>query len=144
MQLLSLGDLDELAALHKACFPSKPWDKKQLQSSLSLETTSAYGLKEEGRLLAFVLVQSCGDEHEVLSIGVHPEHRKRGLGRVLLKKLTVELRVGSLFLEVAEDNWSAIHLYESLDFTVFSCRKGYYFRENDAIDALNYRLILKG
>ncbi len=77
----------------------------------------------------------CG-EAEVIDIGVLSEYRKRGIGKGLFEAVFQYMRengVGSLNLEVREDNIPAIRLYEKLGFEKVGVRKKYYDNKVDAI-----------
>ena len=77
----------------------------------------------------------CG-EAEVIDIGVFSEYRKRGIGKGLFEAVFQYMRengVGTLNLEVREDNIPAIRLYEKLGFEKVGIRKKYYDNKVDAI-----------
>jgi len=77
----------------------------------------------------------CG-EAEVIDIGVFSEYRKRGIGKGLFEAVFQYMRengVGTLNLEVREDNIPAISLYEKLGFDKVGVRKKYYDNKIDAI-----------
>ena len=65
------------------------------------------------------------DEQELLNLAVDPLHRRRGIGRSLVKALLSEAP-GAVFLEVRESNRRARDLYKSLGFQEVSLRKNYY------------------
>jgi len=81
-----------------------------------------------------VLVADDGTAH-VTTIGVAPEHRRRGLGERLLTHLESELiqhGVGSVVLEVRVSNIAAQRLYKACDFIVVQRISGYYTDGEDA------------
>ena len=85
-----------------------------------------------------------GIDADVMTMGVLPDFRGRGLGRVLMDALIdVARRWGSerVFLEVRESNAAAISLYENSGFEVVGRTKGYF--RNPREDALNMRLIVR-
>jgi len=85
--------------------------------------------------VGFVLAREAGGEAEILSIGVVPQARGRGVGRALLRGVIDRLRyrgVGDLFLEADEGNDPALQLYRRLGFTVRGRRESYYARHGDA------------
>ena len=67
-------------------------------------------------------------EAEIHTIGVDPDHQRRGIGRALLRGLlAVADEIGAtVFLEVRTDNEAARALYEAEGFTVVGLRKRYY------------------
>lgn len=141
---LERQDLGELVRLHALCFGVEAWSEAQLEGSLSLVTTESRGYWNDGALIAFLLSQNLAEECEILTIGVHPDYRGQGIATKLIRELIHNQKKGALFLEVAADNKTARKLYESLGFTLFARRKGYYARAGEKIDALNYRLSLGG
>ena len=140
---LTLMDAPALAALDALCFGSEAWSTDALASSLALPTTTGMAWEEGGQIIGFYLVQKTEGETEILTLGVHPEFRRRGTGRAMLAHILHERGAeGVVFLDVAEDNHAAQRLYESCGFKVFSRRSGYYRRADSAVDALNYRCII--
>ena len=122
-----------LAALHAQCFEKK-WDKNAFQSLLTLPTT--VGLVNES---AFILCSVCGDEAEILTIGVLPFARKKGIAYALLEEMQSFLKrkgVDTFFLDVNEKNEAARHLYDKFGFKQVGIRKGYYSEKNQKFDAL--------
>ena len=129
-------DLALLAALHAACFEER-WDEAALASLLAMPGAHAL-LAEAAEPLGFVLLRAAADEAEIITIGVHPKARRRGIGRRLLTAAeTTAAAAGAerLFLEVAADNFQALGLYLALGFTEIGRRAKYYRRREDAMDA---------
>ena len=90
------------------------------------------------RPAGLAIARVAADEAELLALGVHPRHRRRGLGDALLRAAcATALAAGAskMFLEVAADNESALQLYHSLGFSECGFRRGYYAKRSDAIDA---------
>ena len=135
-------DLTLLAELHAACFAER-WDAPALASLLAMPGALAFlasgpiGRDEEP--LGFVLLRAIAGEAEIISIGVRPEARRRGIGRRLLEAALAAAAAGGaerLFLEVAADNYQALGLYLSHDFTEVGRRPNYYQRNGGGIMAL--------
>jgi len=85
-----------------------------------------------------------GQDAQVMTIGVAPEHQGRGLGRLLLAAILDRERergAERVFLEVRIDNDLAIAMYERAGFERLAVRRGYYQPEN--VDALTMRLVLQ-
>ena len=121
--------LDELANLHKLCFPHKPWsaeDFAELKKSGCEIIASQNG---------FIVYRTVLDEAEIITIGVHPDARKAGIASAMLGIMENELKksgVKSIFLEVAENNTPARELYKSNNYSEIGVRAGYY----DGVDAI--------
>ncbi|HEY0525646.1 MAG TPA: GNAT family N-acetyltransferase [Stellaceae bacterium] len=143
---VGVADLPVVAALHAACFPEDPWSPQAVADVLAMPGASgwlAYGA--DGMPAAFLLALSLVPEVEILSIGVAPVARRRGLARRLIE-LLVELArqrgAREVLLEVAEDNAAARRLYAQAGFEPIGRRPNYYKRGDDAVAALSLRLIL--
>ena len=64
-----------------------------------------------------------------MNIAVDPDHRGRGIAKMLLERmceLTVDDARRGYTLEVRVSNATAIDLYERLGFTARGLRRGYY------------------
>ena len=71
----------------------------------------------------------------VVSIAVLPEHRKKGIGRVLVEESIAGVKLkkaDELYLEVRCSNNEAIRLYEKLGFIIKQRLKAYYRDGEDA------------
>lgn len=121
--------LDEVANLHKLCFPHKPWsadDFADLKKSGCEIIASQNG---------FIVYRPILDEAEIITIGVHPDARNTGIASAMLGIVEGELKksgIKSIFLEVAENNAPARRLYESNGYKQIGIRTKYY----DGIDAI--------
>ncbi len=144
---ISEQSVEVLASLQGACFPNDPWDGAALGEIMRM--AGFFGLfARAGALPAgFALALDLKGECEILSLGVVPEMRRRGIGRALLAGICGEAcRRGALFviLEGAADNMAAQALYTKFGFTTVSCRRKYYRRGGSFVDALVLRLTLAG
>lgn len=128
--VLSRRDAVELAKLHAACF-AEGWNSEAFEDLLSRPTSLGIGVQSAGddALTGFGLVQHVGGQAEILTIGVAPDRRCRGIGRDIIRALVRRLGergAATLTLEVADDNLAARKLYESLGFLEAGRRKNYY------------------
>jgi ribosomal-protein-alanine N-acetyltransferase len=123
-----------VAEIYGACF-DEPWPRPAVEDLLS--TLGAFGLianlaASDGEMaVGFILARVVVDETDILSIGVHPQRQRNGIGRILVGAViqAVEAAGGeAVTLDVAEDNSSAQALYASLGFDVVGRRPGYYLR----------------
>jgi ribosomal-protein-alanine N-acetyltransferase len=143
---------DVIAALHGQNFDEvwSPFTVSQVMNMPGafgliavIEATAEAG---EVELAGFALARSVGRECELLSLAVCADKREHGLGRALLDgvlRRATEAGSASVFLEVAEDNTVAQHLYRSRGFTAIGRRPGYYRRRSGpAMAALTYSLTL--
>ena len=139
------GDVAAVAALHARCF-DEPWQPALI--GRIAQAPGGFGLlwRSEDEPLGFVLGRSNHARAEVLSLGVAPSARKRGIARALMKEAIGRVSrrgLHELYLEVAEDNTAAQRLYRALGFAPVRRRPGYYARpETEAVDALTLRRVL--
>ena len=139
------ADLSRVAKLHAECFPDDAWNSAALATVLAMPGADGrvcYG--EDGKPCGLLLEQCLGAEGEILTLGVAPAWRRRGVARVLLQDLVKRARAGGarrVLLEVAADNTAALALYGSFGFARQGIRRNYYRRHNGpAVDA--WRLCL--
>jgi ribosomal-protein-alanine N-acetyltransferase len=141
-------DLELVAALHAASF-EEAWGVQSIAELLAMpggfglivSEPSPEGPRPAGFLLARVAAEDC----EILSIGVAPGRRRQGLARRLMEEATHLASASGarrMFLEVAEDNWSARRLYAALGFAPVGRRRNYYRRGQGFVSALTMRRLL--
>lgn len=147
-----------LARLHGLCF-EEAWNSATVAQVLRL--TGAFGLlatlpertrgasapaSDAQTPVGFALVAGTLDERELLSLGVVPAYRRRGIARGLIEAVFERVRaegVTRLYLEVAEDNDDARRLYRALGFEAVGRRPGYYARRNEpAVAAITLARVL--
>mgnify|MGYP000038160745 FL=1 len=72
----------------------------------------------------------------IISIAVHPDYRRRGIGKALLTEAIRRLKevygVDEVYLEVRVSNEPAINLYKKLNFKIVKIIKYYYLDGEDA------------
>ena len=136
------GDLSAVADLHACCF-EEAW-RPELIGRIA-QAPGGFGLLSrcEDEPLGFVLGRTNHARAEVLSLGVSPVARERGIARALMKAAIDQVSrrgLRALYLEVAEDNTAAQRLYRALGFAPVGRRPGYYARpETQAVDSLTLR-----
>ena len=137
------GDLDRVAELEPALFGPDDWSAATYHQELQTPgRTYLATVDAEDRLVGWAGV-AAGDETQVMTIGVDPAHRRRGLATAMLAELVdVARRAGarSMLLEVRSDDDGARTLYERAGFTGVGTRRRYYQRSGR--DALVMRLEL--
>ena len=119
---------EDMARIHTACFPDRPWNVETLVGFIDRPGTH---LVTDPDQRGFLLAQVMAPEAEILTLAVDPEARRQGVASRLLSRLASELQtagVAKLFLEVADDNIAAHALYRAHGFTEAGRRKSYYTR----------------
>ena len=139
------GDLSSVATLHACCF-DEPWQPELI--GRIAQAPGGFGLQWrcEGKPLGFVLARTNHARAEVLSLGVAPSARERGIARALMNAAIDRVSrrgLRELYLEVAEDNAAAQRLYRALGFAPVGRRPGYYAKPRTrAVDALTLRRVI--
>lgn len=153
-----IADLPGLACLEEASFDN-PWSEDLLRLELgsphsvvlvarfssigSIEPNDARNALTDVAA-GYAAFRVVADESELLRVAVHPEGRRHGIGRALIRAGLREVgRRGAArcFLEVRWDNTAAIALYRALGFEETGHRSGYY---SDGEDALLMRCRVPG
>jgi ribosomal-protein-alanine N-acetyltransferase len=139
------ADLSLVARLHADCFPDDSWNSSSLATVLAMPGADGrIGYGEDGAPCGLLLDQCLGPEGEILTLGVAPAWRRRGIARILIEDLITRGRTGGtqrLLLEVAADNTAALALYTSFGFARQGIRRHYYRRpQGPSVDA--WRLCL--
>lgn len=137
----------DIAQLHAQLF-SPAWDEAGVRALLDHPAATSFvaTLGQPTDVVGFVVAQLAADEAEILSVGVSLPFQRLGIGRMLVEGLSRALQraeVRRLFLEVADDNISALALYSRLGFEPTGRRKAYYVRGGGvAVDAVTMARIL--
>ncbi|OOF89706.1 ribosomal-protein-alanine N-acetyltransferase [Rodentibacter ratti] len=85
-------------------------------------------LVKDNRIIGFAICQIVLDEATLFNIAVEPAMQGKGLGKLLLNELMIQLKeknIQTLWLEVRESN-PARWLYEKQGFNEVDIRKNYY------------------
>ena len=137
-------DLDELVAIERMSF-TLPWSRGAFLYEMEQNRVArCWVLREAEHVIGYVCLWEIGDEVHVTNIAVHPEARRRGLGRTLLSNVLDDARQRRLRvvgLEVRPSNHEALGMYDSFGFKVVGRRKGYYYDTGE--DALVMELQLE-
>jgi ribosomal-protein-alanine N-acetyltransferase len=140
------AECEAMAAAHLQAFADKAWREDEFEDLLEGEGIYGFLADHEGEPLGVILCRIAADEVEVLTVGVTPAARRKGVAIALMIAGLEEARgrgTASAFLEVAVDNDAAITLYQRLGFAKTGLRKSYYDRGPQGFtDALVMRLDL--
>ena len=137
-------DLAVFVSLDKKLFPYSPWSASQYKEEFSSPTRHfVVALDDAQGIIGYAGVFAPGGaEADVLTVGVIPSQRGKGIARQLMALITDWAKQqGSIamMLEVKVDNTEAIGLYESLGYSKLNVRKDYF---GAGLDALVMRLEL--
>lgn len=134
---MRMGDVGAVLEIERLSF-SAPWPAFAFEQELTANRLAHYCVvRLADRVVAFGGIWLMVDEAHITTFGVHPDHRRKGIGRRLLLQLAeVALELGSarMTLEVRVSNLPAQALYRSFGFAVSGRRVAYY--SDDGEDAL--------
>ncbi len=136
------ADIPRILELEPVLFGAESWNRGMYREEFSLPDRAYRGIDAGGRLVAYggVLL---AETAQVLTIGVDPDHQRRGLGSLLLADLlaiAVAAGAGEVVLEVRATDRGAQRLYERHGFVAIARRRNYYQLIGE--DALVMRLTL--
>ena len=120
--------IKKAAEIEAICF-SEPWSSDAMRLLCTPEYPSLALVDESGECIGYIGSAKALDELQIINVAVDPEHRSRGLGKLLLRgfdELCVSIGAVTVSLEVRESNRVAISLYESFGYEVAGKRKGFY------------------
>ena len=128
LRTATLSDLPALARLHAQCFAS-PWDVEFLGRMLAQPGAFFMLATEMDNAAGFVIARVVAGEAEILSLGVLPDCRRKGLGSAMVRKAAehaAQEGAVAIFLEVSTENDAARALYDRLGFCEVGRRPEYY------------------
>ena len=127
IEKMSREHLSEVASIEEMSF-SLPWSLESLELMLTDQASALVAL-EDGRVLGYVGMMCVLDEGQIINVAVHPDARRRGVGRTLMQAAQAyakERGIAFLSLEVRESNIAARSMYSSLGWEEQGIRKGFY------------------
>jgi len=124
-------DLVSAIAIEKEVYGKTAWSADQFKEEFAKAPKSAQYLAAEieGQLIAYAGIFYVADVADIHTITVVTDHRRKGIGRELLKRLIDWARVKkaqAIMLEMRLGNDAARPLYESFGFIEISKRENYY------------------
>jgi [ribosomal protein S18]-alanine N-acetyltransferase len=133
------ADLDTIADLERRSF-SHPWSREAFVAELRNARSSLLVAERRddggGALVGYLCRWIVEDEAQILNVTIHPEWRRRGLGRRMLEQALDEAAsrgARRATLEVRRYNLPAIALYERMGFRRVGERRNYYGPGEDAL-----------
>ncbi|MBS0457117.1 MAG: ribosomal protein S18-alanine N-acetyltransferase [Proteobacteria bacterium] len=127
LRALHARDLPALMAIETAAYEF-PWTAGIFRDCLSAGY-ECWVLEDGSELLGYGVLSAAAGEAHILNVCVAPAQQRRGLGRMLVRRLLDLARwhkAAQVFLEVRPSNPHAIALYLSEGFRQIGVRKGYY------------------
>ncbi len=119
---------DGIDAINQLSF-SHPWSKALIEADMDNPNCFYAVGVEGGDVLGYAGMTVIAGEANITNIATHPDHRRQGIGKVLLARLIEICKEHNFLLitlEVRRSNIAAIALYESLGFKLEGERRNYY------------------
>ncbi len=145
-----------MAVMDRAFDPQfgEAWNRRQVSDALLLGNCNFGLIGVDGqdvsdipseKAAGFYLSRTVFDEEELLLFAVDPEHRRKGLGNLLLSQMIAAAKyrsVSRVFLEMRKGN-PAGHLYTAHGFRPVGVRPKYYRTpDGDRLDAISHELCI--
>jgi ribosomal-protein-alanine N-acetyltransferase len=146
----TVADAPALTAVDALCFPPEDRYARGLMEDIlqgkflvdTVDRVSTVIAAERGpqateRLLGFITVARDRGFGLIVTVDVHPEHRRRGVGRILMRAGEAKLRewgIAGAVLTVGMKNTAAQRLYEKEGYSLFRRIPGYYESGDDALE----------
>ena len=124
----SEGFAKDLEEIEQECF-HLPMTGEQIRALLGNEHTAWFAVRDDGRLLGSLWMQTVLDEGYIGNVGVRQDCRRRGIADRLMRmaaEYAAEKQLSFLTLEVRAGNDAALALYGKHGFLRTGLRPGYY------------------
>jgi len=121
-------DINQVHLIEQVSF-SDPWSKKSFLEDLGNPLALPLVVKLKDKVVGYACLWQIERELQIGNIAVMKEHRREGLGKLLMEQIVEQARARgckSISLDVRESNKAAVELYEKFGFAVLSRRKDYY------------------
>ncbi|MBP2666033.1 MAG: rimI [Firmicutes bacterium] len=126
---MTVEDLDGVMSVEFDSFLT-PWSRTAFEEELTQNRLARYIVAEEdGNIVGYAGTWLVINEAHVTNVAVSGQHRREGIGRLLMEKLMELARdsgMDSMTLEVRVTNAAARHLYQQMGFVEAGIRKNYY------------------
>jgi ribosomal protein S18 acetylase RimI-like enzyme len=118
-----LGDAESLVSLWVLCGLTRPWNDpfRDIERKISVDPDGLLVLEGDGQLIGAIMIGYDGHRGWINYLAVHPEHRRRGLGRVLVsaaEQRLVKLGCPKVNLQVRASNQEAVAFYRVVGYVV--------------------------
>lgn len=138
VSVLTEKHLQEVLSLNLRCFyQGENYTKLTFEHLLTEPNILSYQIRTtQNQMVGFVFIAIHNDKiAHITTIGIAPEHRKRGLAKRLLQRAEKALKdrsFDSVVLEVRVSNYIAQNLYHRLDYNIIQKLENYYTNNEDA------------
>ncbi|TMA28899.1 MAG: ribosomal-protein-alanine N-acetyltransferase [Deltaproteobacteria bacterium] len=134
-------DLDDVMLIERAAF-RHPWSPELFRRELEHDWSTILVAVEPltsaprgtERIIGFLIYWLVHDEVHVLNVAVTPEHRRKGVARMLMgetERRAQQAGASLMTLEVRRSNQPALELYREFDYRAVGVRPNYYVDEGE-------------
>lgn len=112
------------------------WNINMLKDELTSDISYWVCAKLGNTIVGFAGIKMVLDEADLMNIAIREDYRRQGIATLLLQHIfdfCKKRQIHKIHLEVNEENFSAISLYQKLGFKECGRRKHYYDNKYDAI-----------
>ena len=135
---MTAADLPRVLEIEQVAFRN-PWSAELLRRELGHDWSTILVAEEPGQrgqmsLVGFVIFWIVHDELHILNVATAPEHRNRGVARLVLETTLDQgrrKRRTLATLEVRRSNAAALGLYRDFGFRPVGIRPNYYVDEGE-------------
>jgi ribosomal-protein-alanine N-acetyltransferase len=123
--------IPDIHEIEKLSFAT-PWSADAIEREFSDDLAHYIVALSGGAVVGYCGYWSIVGEAHITNVAVHPSHRRRHIGAGLMRSMIRDLISCGVYhatLEVREDNFPAIALYEQFGFVASGMRKNYYQKE---------------
>jgi len=121
-------DWRSMMALEKLCFGRDAWSALDVAAALTFPDTVRLKAEFEDELIGVVVgdIRSRHNVGWIATIAVHPAHRRRGLGRRLLRACEHAIDLPRIKLTLRPSNKAALNLYKQEGYEAIQSLRDYY------------------
>lgn len=124
-------DLDEIMAIDDEVLQTN-WNERLYLDEIVNPGSDFWILDLDSVIIGYIILKKSPFDAEILQFAVSSKFQKQGFGSILIEKTLDNLNSECVFLEVSQDNESALSFYRKYDFDVLFVRKSYYGPGEDA------------
>ncbi|MFZ0821897.1 MAG: GNAT family N-acetyltransferase [Candidatus Acidiferrales bacterium] len=133
----ALSDFDALYALDRDCYPRGiAYSRRELHWYLSQPGAIRFVAEAESKLSGFILADADPPRGHIITIDVAEEHRRHGVGTLLLdaaERVLADCGVHTVEIETATDNQAGLQFWYVHKYQFVGRLPGYYLGRIDAI-----------
>src|SRR5271170_4227139 len=132
----STADFEAIYQIDQQCFePAVAYSRRDLQSYLKLPGGDCVIAEAAGKIVGFLVIAHEDAVGSIVTIDVLAAHRRQGVATLLLgesERRLAAANVGTIDLETATDNASAIAFWQKHGYRTVQIQKEYYPDGRDA------------